>query len=132
MGSRLGLVTVALIGALTACSSGPAQQAGPRTSMRLPGHATFVATPTGRRDLSSAQALAIAQRANAELEMPSGTVAIHGRFTNTATEATPVWAFRSHSCEVPHAAIKTVNRLCTRWVFLQSHDGSFVEATWSP
>jgi hypothetical protein len=103
----------------------------PSTSVTLPGSITFTATPVGRGDLSSAAALSTAQRANPELKVPVDAVAIHGVLTDPGNRATPVWAFRYHSCEAPHAPIKTINPLCTRWVFLQSQDGSFVEATYT-
>lgn len=92
----------------------------------------FVATPTRPQDLSSAQALSIAQHANPELKMPSDVVALHGVLTDTANDQTPVWAFRYHSCEVPQAPITTTNPLCTLWVFLDSETGAFIEARYSP
>jgi len=93
--------------------------------------AQFVSTPSRPQDLSSADALTIAQHANPERTMPPDTVAIHGILTDTANDQTPVWAFRYHSCETPHAPANTKNPLCTAWVFLQSQTGTFVEARWS-
>lgn len=155
MDARRGLASaVVIVVALIACSSrlaepgsspvGPphraevvtltqqqASQPDPSTtanSITFPGPATFVPTPVGRRGLSSRETLSIARRANTELRVPGDTVAIHGVFTDPANEPTPVWAFRYHSCVAPHAPTRTANSLCTRWVFLQSQDGSFVEA----
>jgi hypothetical protein len=117
-------------------SAGPTSgrhASAPSTSATFPStrSETFVATPVEPSDLSPTEALSIAKRANAELKLPANTVSVHGVLTNMTNDRTPVWAYRFHSCEVPHAAIKTNNPLCTRWVFLQSQDGSFVEATYT-
>ena len=130
--------TIACV-AVPGCASSPVAARGPEattpsTVVTFPstGSARFVATPVGPHDLSSAETLSIAQRANAELTMPPDTAAIHGVLIDTANDGTPVWAFRYHSCATPMAPIKTKNFLCTAWVFLQSRTGRFIEARHSP
>lgn len=91
----------------------------------------FLITPARPQDLSSAAALSTAQRTNSELNVPPGALVLHGILTDTANDQTPVWAFRYHSCEAPHAPIQTKNALCTRWVFVQSETGAFIEARYS-
>ncbi len=129
-------LTVVVGCGVAGCSSSVGPSSGRTTTsqsllVKFPGSATFVATPVGQHDLSSKETLSIAKRANDELSLPADTVAIHGVLTDTTNARTPVWGFRFHACEVPHAAIKTVNRLCTRWVFLRADDGYFVEARYS-
>lgn len=111
----------------------------PGTTFDLPSttFAQFVVTSAASNDLSATDALTLAQQSNPNLQLPPDAVAMRGVLTDGSGEAAkfeqlPVWAFRYHGCEVPPANVTPTNSLCTRWVFLDSQTGQFVEARYSP
>jgi hypothetical protein len=109
--------------------------ATPGTVFTFPGTgpAEFVVTPVDPQDLSASDALSVAEQANPELKMPADTVVLHGVLTDARNGGASVWAFRHHGgCEVPPPVASPTDSLCTRWVFLRSDTGDFVEARYSP